>query len=139
MVVNAATTDELKLVINEHFHETEGQIGRLERIFEIVGEDPDYNPSEAMRGLMNECADLIAETKQSSYTRDAALIMAVQKVEHYEIATYGTLAEYSKILKHDEATAILAEILEQEKNADESLNKLAVENINALAFEEYQR
>jgi ferritin-like metal-binding protein YciE len=136
-IAKAATTDELKLVINEHLHETEGQVGRLESVFEMIGEKPAAKKCEAMEGLVDECSDLINETEAGSYTRDAALIMAAQKVEHYEIATYGTLAEYAKIMGHDDAAAVLHEILEEEKRADESLNKLAVDNINAMAYDEY--
>jgi ferritin-like metal-binding protein YciE len=133
----AATTDALKNSINEHFHETEEQVKKLERVFELIGEKPQAKKCDAMEGLVSEAASIIEETEKETYTRDAGLIMAAQKVEHYEIATYGSLKEFAKTMGHADVVSILEEILEEEKNADLKLNELAIESVNDMARGEW--
>src|SRR5437868_3337832 len=91
-LIKASTTDPLKNAIQDHLQETEEQVKKLERVFELIGEKAQAKKCDAMQGLVDEAGNIIAETEKETYTRDAALIMAAQKVEHYEIATYGSLA-----------------------------------------------
>jgi ferritin-like metal-binding protein YciE len=127
----------LKNAITDHLHETEEQVKKLERVFELIGEKAQAKKCEAMEGLVNEASGIIDETEKETYTRDAALIMAAQKVEHYEIATYGSLAEFARTMGHDDVVSILEEILEEEKEADKKLNELATETINEMARSEW--
>ncbi|MEO8086017.1 MAG: ferritin-like domain-containing protein [Bacteroidota bacterium] len=136
-LVKAATTTELKDAISNHLRETEEQVKKVERVFELIGEKPQAKKCDAMDGLVEEASSIIEETEKGTYTRDAALITAAQKVEHYEIASYGALAAFAKTMGHDDAAAILVEILEEEKNADDGLNDLAKKSINEKAMAEW--
>jgi ferritin-like metal-binding protein YciE len=136
-LVKASTTDQLKNAITDHLHETEEQVKKLERVFELIGEKAQAKKCEAMEGLVDEASGIIDETEKETYTRDAALIMAAQKVEHYEIATYGSLAEFARTMGHDDVVSILEEILEEEKEADKKLNELATGTINEMARSEW--
>ncbi|CAN5434021.1 DUF892 family protein [soil metagenome] len=136
-LVKAATTSELKDAFSKHLRETEEQVKKVERVFELIGEKPQAKKCDAMDGLVEEASSIIEETEKGTYTRDAALITAAQKVEHYEIASYGALAAFAKTMGHDDAAAILAEILEEEKNADGGLNDIAKRNINEMAMSEW--
>jgi len=127
----------LKTSVNEHLQETEEQVRKLERVFELIGEKPQAKKCDAMAGLVEEVTGIIEETEKDTYTRDAALIMAAQKVEHYEIASYGSLAEFAKTMGHTDVVSILEEILEEEKNADQKLNDLAVGSVNEMARNEW--
>jgi ferritin-like metal-binding protein YciE len=127
----------LKNAITDHLHETEEQVKKLERVFELIGEKAQAKKCEAMEGLVDEASGIIDETEKETYTRDAALIMAAQKVEHYEIATYGSLAEFARTMGHDDVVSILEEILEEEKEADKKLNELATGTINEMARSEW--
>ena len=90
-----------------------------------------------MEGLVEEAMGILEDTEKNTWTRDAALISAAQKIEHYEIASYGILAEFARTMGHDEVVSILEEILEEEKNANDTLNGLAIEGINEEAFNEW--
>ena len=92
---------------------------------------------DAMEGLVEEAMGILEDTEKNTWTRDAALISAAQKIEHYEIASYGILAEFARTMGHDEVVSILEEILEEEKNANDTLNGLAIEGINEEAFNEW--
>ena len=107
-----------------HLEETNDQIKKLEKVFEILGYDKEKEKCEAIEGLLEEGDELIEESKEGA-VRDAALIAAAQKVEHYEIASYGTLCAMANELDQPEAAKILHEILEQEKETDEKLIKLS--------------
>lgn len=129
----AATSEDLKNAFNNHLEETQNQIARLESVFEIIGEKAQAKKCEAMAGLTKEAEGMISETDKGTETRDVALIMAAQKVEHYEIATYGSLATLAAQLGYDDAKELLGETLNEEKNADLLLTDIAVSHINEEA------
>jgi ferritin-like metal-binding protein YciE len=132
----AATTEELKSAIEEHLTQTEEHVSRLEEVFEIFGKKPQAKKCDAMEGLIKEGESIVEETEDGSMTRDAAIIMAAQKVEHYEIATYGSLVQLAKTLGKDDAANILAQTLVEEKETDEGLTAIAENHINCAAEEE---
>ncbi|HSU49957.1 MAG TPA: ferritin-like domain-containing protein [Segetibacter sp.] len=135
-LAKAATSPELRQVFEEHARETEGQIGRLEQVFTALGKKAQGVKCEAMEGLTKEADSMIKETKKGSKTRDVALIMAAQKVEHYEIATYGSLATLAAISGLSEIKELLGQTLQEEKNADSKLTQVAEGSINEQAEEE---
>lgn len=124
-----ATTEALIQAIEEHTAVTEQQVQRLERVFELVGEKAVAKKCEAMDGLIKEAQDIMESTEEGP-VRDAGIIAASQKVEHYEIATYGTLVAFAKTLGEDEVVGILAETLAEEKEADITLTEAAYNTIN---------
>jgi ferritin-like metal-binding protein YciE len=130
-----ATSPELTEAIENHLVETEEQIQKVEQVFEIVGKKAVAKKCEAMAGLIKEGEEIIKDTEKGPQ-RDAGIISAAQKVEHYEIASYGTLRTWAQTLGLDEAATILEEILEEEKNADETLTGVAESAINVAALEE---
>lgn len=132
----AATTEELQTAIEEHLAETEEHVARLEEVFAILGKKPQAKKCEAMEGLIKEGESIIEETEEGSMTRDAAIIMAAQKVEHYEIATYGGLVQLAKTLGLSDAAEIMAQTLEEEKATDLGLTEIAENSINWEAEEE---
>jgi len=137
-VIKAATSDELKSAVSGHLSETEAQVRKLERVFESLGEKPQAKKCDAMEGLVKEVSSCIEDTEKGTYTRDAGLIVCSQKVEHYEIAAYGALTEFAKVMNHTDAAEILGEILEEEKAADEKLNSVATNVINQMAMSEWE-
>jgi ferritin-like metal-binding protein YciE len=132
----AATTPELKQAFTDHLAVTEGHVSRLEHVFQLLGKKAQAKKCEAMAGLTKEAESIIQETEKGSLTRDVALIMAAQKVEHYEIATYGGLVQISKTMGKDDLSEIFAQTLAEEKDADHSLTDIAENNINMEAEEE---
>ena len=124
-MAKAAEHEELKEAFETHLEETEGQIERLERVFELFDETPKGKKCKAMDGLVAEGRELIEEEEG-----DAALICAAQKIEHYEIASYGSLVSWARLLGEDEAADILEETLGEEEQADEKLTDLAESVIN---------
>ena len=132
----AATTDKLKSAIEKHLAQTEEQISRLEQVFEILGEKAQAKKCDAMEGLIKEGDSIVEETEEGSKTRDAGIIMAAQKVEHYEIATYGGLVQLALTLGQDEVADILGQTLEEEKQTDQALTKIAENDINWAAEQE---
>jgi len=126
----AATTEELQTAIGEHLTQTEEHVSRLEQVFELFGKKAQAKKCEAMEGLIKEGDSIVEETEDGSMTRDAAIIMAAQKVEHYEIATYGGLVSLAKTMGKNEAADILAMTLEEEKQTDEGLTSIAENDIN---------
>ena len=131
-----ATTDELKSAIEEHLAQTEEHVKRLEQVFEICGKKAQAKKCDAMEGLSKEGDSVIEETEDGSMTRDAGIIMAAQKVEHYEIATYGSLVQFAKTLQMDKAAELLHKTLEEEKQADEKLTEIAEWHVNQAAQQE---
>jgi ferritin-like metal-binding protein YciE len=125
-MAKAAQHEELREAFESHLEETQGHVERLEQVFEIFGEPAKGKKCKAMQGLVEEGSELIEEEEG-----DAALICAAQKVEHYEIASYGTLATWARLLQQEDAADLLEETLEEEKAADEKLTGLAENNINA--------
>lgn len=133
----AATTAALKKALKDHWLQTKKQVAKVEQVFESIGEDAVSKKCAAMQGLIEEVEEIIDETDDQTLTRDVGLIIAAQKVEHYEIAAYGGLAALAQVLGHKEATKILLEILEEEKEADSKLSEIAQDKrINAEAAAE---
>jgi ferritin-like metal-binding protein YciE len=128
-MAKAATNDELKAAFEQHLEQTQEHVSRLERIFEELGEKPKGKKCEAMKGLVEEGKQMMEEDADED-VMDAALICAGQKVEHYEIASYGTLRTYAEMLGFDDQADLLQETLDEEKDTDENLTELAVSCIN---------
>jgi ferritin-like metal-binding protein YciE len=132
----AATSGELKNAFGEHLEVTKGHVTRLEQVFEILGEKAQAKKCEAMEGITKEGESIIEDTEEGTATRDVGLVLAAQKVEHYEISTYGGLAQIARTLGLEEVADILSTTLHEEKEADESLTSIAENNINYKAAEE---
>jgi ferritin-like metal-binding protein YciE len=132
-LVKAATTPELKKAFENHLKETEGQIERLDRVFEILGKSPRGKTCAGMKGVLEEGAEMLKETEEGSI-RDAALISAAQRVEHYEMAGYGSVREYAKLLGQNEIAKLLEKTLEEEKAADSKLGQVA-RQVNPAALQ----
>ncbi len=130
-----ASSPELVEAIENHLAETEAQIEKVEQVFELIEETAKAKKCEAMAGLIKEGEEIMKDT-QKGPQRDAGIISAAQKVEHYEIASYGTLRTFATTLGLEDAAALLEEILEEEKTADVLLTELAVSSINLEALEE---
>ena len=130
-----ATNEELKAAFEQHLEQTEEQISRLDRIFEELGEKSKGHKCKAMAGLIEEGKELMEEDADED-VMDAGLICAAQKVEHYEIATYGCLRTYAEMLGFDEQADLLQETLDEEKTTDEKLTEIAESTINVEAAEE---
>jgi len=114
-MIKAATTEELKKAFEDHLEVTKDQITKLENIFELIGEKAQTKKCEAMEGLTKEAETIIDETTEGSLTRDIALVMAAQKVEHYEIATYGTFTRLAGAIGRQDVADIFAGILKKKK------------------------
>ena len=132
----AATSDKLKKAIDFHYNQTETQIERLKEAFGLLDEKPAKKKCEAIIGILKEGDDILEDTEEGSMTRDAAIIIASQKVEHYEIATYGSLAELARTIDRKDVAKILETTLSEEKETDVSLTILAVDKINEEAAQE---
>ncbi|MET0242821.1 MAG: ferritin-like domain-containing protein [Flavitalea sp.] len=132
----AAGAESLKTAIANHLEETKVQVTRLEQIFELLGQKPQAKKCDAMNGLVEEGSSIIEDTDKGTATRDVGIILASQKIEHYEIATYGGLAQLAKTLGLEEIKNILGTTLDEEKNADELLTEVAENDINVQAAEE---
>lgn len=131
-IAKAASTQELKDAFEEHYEETKIQVERLDRIFEQLGMPSRGKKCEGMEGILSE-GDKILEEKSDPMVKDAALIASAQKVEHYEMASYGTLRTYAELLGNKEVAGILDETLQEEKETDKKLTKLATSSINRQA------
>jgi ferritin-like metal-binding protein YciE len=134
-MAKAATSKELKKAFEQHLATTKNQVGRVEKIFQQMGKRPQAKKCEAMQGLIEESENIISETKNDTFTRDAALIISAQKVEHYEIAAYGGLAQLAKTMNKKSIASALGTTLKEEKKADELLTRIA-EKSNVEASEE---
>ncbi|MEP7257192.1 MAG: ferritin-like domain-containing protein [Flavitalea sp.] len=132
----AATSQELKDAFEEHLAVTKTHVERLEKVFELMGAKPQAKKCEAMEGILKEGTSIIEDTEAGTATRDVGLILAAQKVEHYEISTYGGLRQVASTLGLDEVAALLEETLKEEKEADVSLTEIAEEHVNYEASEE---
>lgn len=126
----AATSSELQKAFETHLEQTETHVTRLEQVFEMLGEKAVAKKCEAMAGITEEGEGIISETEKGTATRDVGLIFAGQKVEHYEIATYGGLAQLAKTLGLQQASEILGTTLGEEKDTDQLLTKIAEDHIN---------
>lgn len=126
----AASTQELKQAIGNHLEETKEHVSRLEQVFELLEHRAVAKKCDAMEGLTTEGESIIEDTDDGTLTRDVGIIMAAQKVEHYEIATYGSLRQLATVLGYKDIAQILETTLEEEKNADETLSSIAENDIN---------
>jgi ferritin-like metal-binding protein YciE len=126
----AASSEDLKAAFVDHLEETKEHVSRLEQAFQILGEKAQAKKCEAMEGITKEGDGVIEETEDGTAVRDVALILAGQKVEHYEIATYGGLAQLARTLGQDEVVELLETTLEEEKAADTKLTEVAESGIN---------
>ncbi|WPP49373.1 YciE/YciF ferroxidase family protein [Catalinimonas niigatensis] len=128
-----ASNAKLKKAFKEHLEETKGQQERLKKACDKLGVNPKGEKCKAIEGIINEAKDFISEGADKE-VMDAGLIANAQRVEHYEIAGYGTAFHYAKMLGHAEIAELLQATLEEEKDADEKLNDLAIEKINEAAL-----
>lgn len=136
-MISNATSTELITALKSHLEETKKQVTRLEEVFSSIGEKAVAKKCEAMAGLTKE-AEGIMEHTEAGVVRDAGIISAGQKVEHYEIATYGTLASFARILGEAEAASLLQETLNEEKAADEKLSIISDSiNVDAASEDEH--
>ena len=122
-VAEAVASEELRDALEEHLEQTKQHVTRLEQVFQSIGREAKAKKCEGMKGLLEEGENVISELDKSP-VRDAALIAAAQKVEHYEISGYGTLRTFAQLLGHDQAVELLEETLEEEKEADENSRTL---------------
>lgn len=133
---DAATTEELKEAFEDHQLQTKKHVSRLEKVFKLIDETPEQKECKAIKGIIEEGEEIIKSTEEGSMTRDAALIIAAQKVEHYEIATYGGLAQLAITMGHDKAADLLEKTLQEEEDTDYNLTEIAETYINFDAEQE---
>jgi len=131
-MAKAATSEELRAGFEEHLEQTKGHVERLERIFNVLGEKPTGKKCKGMEGLIKEGDEMIKEDDLTGDALDAGLISAAQRVEHYEIASYGCIRTYAHLLGEDDAAELLEQTLNEEKGTDQKLTRLA-EKINVEA------
>jgi ferritin-like metal-binding protein YciE len=132
-MAKAASSDELRQGFEDHLEQTRGHVERLEKVFKVLGESPKGKTCRGMQGLVEEGSEVIGEGFEGSLM-DAALIGAAQRVEHYEIAAYGTVCAFAKELGESDQASLLNETLEEEKETDEKLSELSSQ-INSEANE----
>ncbi|WP_207536049.1 YciE/YciF ferroxidase family protein [Desertivirga arenae] len=137
-LAKSATSEELRAAFEQHLTETENQISRLEQVFEILGVKAAGKKCEAMEGLVEEAKGMLEDTEDGTMTRDAALISCAQKIEHYEIASYGTLRTLANTIGLAEAADLLAQTLEEEKSTDVKLTQIAESFVNQAASSEQE-
>jgi ferritin-like metal-binding protein YciE len=131
-----AASEELRAALRDHLAETEQQVQRLEQAFEHLGERAKGKPCAGMKGIIEEGDEHVGEDYDDDDLRDAVIIGSAQRVEHYEIAAYGTAMAHAKLLDQDEVLQLLAETLEEEKAADEKLTEIAESIVNLEAANE---
>ena len=132
----AATSEELKQAFQDHLEVTKEHISRLEEVFGMMEEEPRAKKCDGMEGLVKEGESVIEETDEGTATRDAGIIIGAQKVEHYEIAAYGSMVQLAKTIGKEDVAEILQTTLDEEKEADELLTNIAVSTINVTAEQE---
>ncbi|MEY2485204.1 MAG: hypothetical protein QOG67_3349 [Verrucomicrobiota bacterium] len=131
-MAKAASSPELKQAFGEHLEQTQEHVARLEEIFEKLDKKPTGKTCKAMKGLIEEGSEILEEEGEESVL-DAAIIAAAQKVEHYEIASYGTVRTFAEILGEEDAVELLQQTLDEEGEADQRLTELAEEVVNVEA------
>lgn len=134
-----ASAPELKQAITMHTAQTQEQVERIEEIFELLERKAQGKTCEGMEGLVEEADMVVDETDENSATRDVGIIFSLQKVEHYEIATYGSLAQLARTLGRDDIAAVLATSLNEEKETDELLTTIAESKINYQATQQEEQ
>ena len=132
----AATSEQLQQAFEEHLQQTQTHVERLEQVFEMLGKKAQAKKCDAMAGILEEGNGIVGETEKGTATRDVGLILSAQKVEHYEIATYGGLAQLATTLGLDEVAGFLEKTLEEEKETDARLTEIAESDVNYAAAEE---
>jgi len=132
----AATTEELKDAFDDHLHQTQRHVRRLEKAFETLNQKAEGKKCEAIEGIAREVESIISETEEGTMTRDAALIIAAQKVEHYEIATYGGLVQLAITMQLHDTADLLDKTLVEEEDTDARLTEIAENDINLGAEHE---
>jgi ferritin-like metal-binding protein YciE len=138
-MAKAANSEELRTGFEEHLEQTRGHVQRLEQIFKELGEKPSGKKCKGMEGLVAEGQEMMGEDFEDD-VMDAALISAAQRVEHYEIAAYGTVRTYAELLGEDTAVQLLEQTLEEEKETDQKLSNMASEiNVRAMGEGSEQR
>lgn len=133
-MVKAASSEDLSTAFEEHLQQTQTQVERLEQVFESIDEKPRSKQCQGMAGILEEGSEILHEDMDEA-TMDARLIAAAQRVEHYEMAAYGTLVAWARMMGHKDAARLLEETLNEEKAADEKLTTLAEGGINQQAAE----
>jgi ferritin-like metal-binding protein YciE len=134
-MAKGASSDDLKEAFEKHLEQTKGHMERLEQVFEELGEKPKGKTCQAMKGLIEEGSDVLDADGDDSVL-DAAIIVAAQKVEHYEIASYGSVRTFAQLLGQDKSAELLQQTLDEESEANELLNKLAEDIVNPEALME---
>jgi ferritin-like metal-binding protein YciE len=132
-MIKAASSEHLQEAIKAHLEETKGHVERLDKIFATLEASSRGTTCKAMQGLIEEAEETL-EMEMNEALRDAAIIGCAQRVEHYEMAAYGTARAYAEMLGHDDAAKLLEQTLDEEKAADTKLNELATSEINAEAL-----
>lgn len=135
-MAKAATSQELKNAFKTHTEETKGHVSRLEEVFSLLEMKPRAKKCEAIEGITKEGEGVMEDTEAGTATRDVGLIISAQKVEHYEIASYGGLVQLAKTLGLDEISDILGTTLQEEKESDLLLSSIAENNVNYAAAQE---
>ncbi|AZB26336.1 MULTISPECIES: YciE/YciF ferroxidase family protein [Chryseobacterium] len=133
---DAATSEDLKDAFEDHHLQTQKHVKRLEKVFKLIDETPEKKECKAIKGIIEEGEETIKSTEEGSATRDVGLIIAAQKVEHYEIATYGGLAQLAITMGHDKAADLLERTLQEEEDTDAGLTEIAETSINFDAEQE---
>ena len=134
-MAKAASSEELKEAFEKHLEQTKGHVERLEQVFEELGEKPKGKTCRAMKGLIEEGSEILEEDGEESVL-DAGIIVAAQKVEHYEIAGYGSVRTLAHLLGKDKSAELLQTTLDEESETNEILNKLAESVVNPEALME---
>ena len=134
-MAKAAASDELQEAFEKHLEQTKAHVDRLEEVFEDIGEKPKGKTCKAMKGLIEEGSEILKEDGEESVI-DAGIIVAAQKVEHYEIASYGSVRTFAQLLGKDRSADLLQRTLDEESEANEVLNKLAEDIVNPEALME---
>ena len=132
-MAKTAKSDKLRQAFEHHLEETRGQVERLEQVFDKLGTRSRGKPCQAMQGLIEEAKEMMEEIKTPEVL-DVALITAAQKVEHYEIASYGSAGALAEALGEKEVAKLLGQTLEEEKQADQKLNQIALSDVNQTAL-----
>jgi len=135
-MAKGATSGELRSAIETHISETENHVMRLEQVFGILGKSAQSKKCDAMEGLVEEGKNILEDTEVGTMTRDAGIIAASQKIEHYEIASYGTLRTLANVLGLSDAAGLLEQTLEEEKRTDVNLTTIAEGFVNESALQE---
>ena len=131
-MAQAATSSQLKNAFQEHFRETQGHVQRLEQVFRAINQEPKRETCPAMKGMIKEGSDIIS-AKGDPTVRDAALIAAAQRVEHYEIAAYGTVRTFARQLGYEQDARLLQQTLDEEGEVDKKLTTIAESHVNTEA------